>query len=100
MSRNMSMVRRPFIRSSLVIDHFDLVPNRIHLRKIDVAQFFAARIQLVLQSTEPGYEFVSRALQRAFRIEFAFPCEIDDCEEQIAYFVLDRFPILLSDGLF
>src|SRR5204862_6908822 len=66
-----------------------LVPDRIHLRKVDVTQVFAARVQFVLQSIETGDEFVSRSLQGAFRIEFAFPCEINDCEEQIAYFVLD-----------
>ena len=87
----LSLVRH----SSLVIRHFDLVPNCIHLRKIDVAQFFAARVQFVLQSIESRHKFVSRSLQRAFCIEFAFPCEIHDCKEQIAYLVFDRFLILL-----
>jgi hypothetical protein len=27
---------------------FDLIPNLVHLRKVDVAQFFAARLQFVL----------------------------------------------------
>jgi hypothetical protein len=37
------------LRSSSLIRHsFDLIPDRIHLRKIDVAQFFAAHIQFVL----------------------------------------------------
>ena len=91
---------------------FDLVPDRIHLRKIDVAQFFAARVQFVLQSIKTSDEFVSRSLQGAFRIEFAFPCEINDCEEQIACFVLDvvarasnpwsigRMPMPRLNGLF
>jgi hypothetical protein len=75
-----------YLASSIVLYY---IPNCTHLREVDVSQFFAALVQFVLQSIESRHKFVSRALQRAFRIEFAFPCEIDDCEEQIAYFVFD-----------
>src|SRR5205814_3859641 len=93
------------IRASSLIRHssfvilFNRVPDLVHFHEIYITESFPLPLHFVLQSIETGDEFVSRALQRAFRIEFAFPCEIDDCEEQISYFVLDRFPILLQDGL-
>src|SRR5215470_6943535 len=93
---NSALMSRP----QFVIFHFlDRIPDLVHFYKIDVPESFAARLQFVLQSIETGDEFVSRSLQRAFCIEFAFPCEIDRCKEQIPYFVFDRFPILLWDGL-
>ena len=88
------------IRHSSVVILFYRLPDLVHFQEIYITESFPVALQFILQSVEPGDEFVSRALQRAFRIEFAFPCEIDDCEEQITCFVLDRFPILLQDRLF
>ena len=94
------------IRASLLIRHscyvipFDLIPDFIQFHEIDITESLATRIQFVLQTIESCDEFVSRTLQRSFRVELAFPCEIDDCKEQITYFVFDRSPILLQNGLF
>jgi hypothetical protein len=45
----------------------------IQLGEIDVAQPFALRLELVLESSEPRDKLVRRRLQRALGIEVAFP---------------------------
>src|SRR6266480_2196517 len=65
------------------------VPNLIHFRKTDIAQFFPTCFHFVFQLIESSHKFVRSALQRAFRVDFAFPRQIDDCEEHVANLVLD-----------
>ena len=58
------------------------------------------RLQLVLQSIESRDKFFRRHLQRAFRVEIAFPRQINHCEQQIAGFVRNRLSILGRDCRF
>src|SRR4029077_9599526 len=71
--------------------HFDLVPDRIQLGEIDIAQLLTARPQFIFQQIESSDEFVRRRMQRGFGVEFAFARQIYDCEKQIANLVFDGF---------
>ena len=70
---------------------FYLVPNRVHLRELDIAKIFAALFEFVLQTVEAGDKLVSGRLERAFCVDFRFPRQIYDGEQQIASLVFDPF---------
>src|SRR5438046_9198420 len=79
--------------SSFGLRHLNMVPNLIHFRKTEIAQFLPARFHFVFQLIESCHKFVRSALERAFRVNFAFPRQIDDCEEHVANLVLDSLAL-------
>ena len=58
--------------SSLVIFLY-LVPDRVQLGKIDIAQLFTALAEFVFELIKSPHEFVGRSLQRHLGIEIGFP---------------------------
>src|SRR6266446_1632546 len=84
---------------SFGLRHFYLVPDVIQLGEIDIAQLLPARPQFVFQQIESPDEFVRRRMQRGFRVEFAFACQINDCEKQIADLVFYRFLVIALDRI-
>src|SRR6476659_8898404 len=80
------------LRHSLGICHscfviLDPIPYRVHLGKLDIPKPLASPSQLVFQLIESRDKFVRGALQRAFCVDFAFPRQINDCEEHVANLV-------------
>src|SRR4029450_8678318 len=80
--------------SSFALRHFDCLPNSIPLGQLHVRQFPPARFEFVLQSIEARDELVSGRLERAFCVDFAFPRQVYDGEQQIANLVFDPFLLL------
>src|SRR6478736_5120322 len=86
--------------SSFVLRFLDPIPNRVHLGKLNIPEPLASPSQLVFQLIESRDKFVRGALQRAFRVDFAFPRQINECEEHVANLVLDSRDIFGRDSLF
>ena len=73
------------------------VPDFVHLREVDFAQFLASGFQFALHRMKARDEFLRRRRQHSLGVELAFPHQIHDREKKIAHLVGDRFRVLRSN---